>query len=52
MKILSLLTILSLCTLAMLIVIFIDIYPILKLKSKEQVNVDIVKFNRCILPYK
>lgn len=33
-------------------VIFIDIYPILKLKSKEKVNIDMVKFDKCILPYK
>ncbi len=33
-------------------VIFIDIYPILKLESKEKVNIDMVKFDKCILPYK
>lgn len=49
---LSLLTIALLSILAISAIIFTDVYPTLKLKSKEQVDIDIVKFNKCILPYK
>lgn len=48
---LSLSIILLLSIFAILAVIFIDVYGILKLKNKETVEVNILKFDKCILPY-
>ncbi len=49
---LSLSIILLLSIFAILAVIFTDVYGILKLNNKEIVEVDILKFDKCILPYK
>lgn len=47
---LVILTIFVLCLLATFAVIYIDVYDILKLKDTE-VNINLVKFKKCILPY-
>lgn len=49
---LSLSLILLLSMFAILSVIFIDVYQILKLNNKEIVKVDTLKFDKCILSYK
>jgi hypothetical protein len=43
--------ILILCILTLLAVIYIDVYNIIKLKCND-VNVDYIKFNKCVLPYR
>ena len=48
---LSLSIILLLSIFAISAVIFIDIYGILKVNNREIVDVNILKFNKCILPY-
>lgn len=48
---LSLSIILLLSIFAILAIIFIDIYGILKVNSREIVDVNILKFDKCILPY-
>lgn len=52
MTVLSVLTIFLLSILAISAVIFIGVYRILKLNDKEIVDVDIIKFSKCVLPYK
>lgn len=47
---LVILTIFVLCLLATFVVIYIDVYDILKLKDTE-VNINLVKLKKCILPY-
>lgn len=47
---LVILTIFVLCLLATFVSIYIDVYDILKLKDTE-VNINLVKFKKCILPY-
>lgn len=47
---LVILTIFVLCLLATFVVIYIDVYDILKLKDTE-VNINLVKFKKSILPY-
>lgn len=49
---LSLLTIVLLSMLAISAVIFIDVYKIFKVNNKEVVDIDMLKFDKCILPYK
>ncbi len=51
-SILSSLTILVLCLLSTSAVIYNDVYDILKLKNNEETNVNLIKFEKCILPYK
>ena len=41
-----------LCSLAISGVIFEDVYTILKLENKEEISIDELKFEKCILPYK
>ena len=51
-SILSSLTILVLCLLSTSAKIYNDVYDILKLKNNEETNVNLIKFEKCILPYK
>ena len=41
-----------LCSLAISGLIFEDVYTILKLENKEEISIDELKFEKCILPYK
>lgn len=42
----------ALCLLSVFAVIYIDVYDICKLKNKEEISIDLIKFEKCILPYK
>ena len=33
-------------------VIYNDVYDICKLKNNEEISIDLIKFEKCILPYK
>ena len=35
-----------------LLSIFNDVYNILKFKNKQEISIDKLKFDKCILPYK
>ncbi len=41
-----------LCSLAISGLIFEDVYTILKFENKEEISIDELKFEKCILPYK
>ena len=41
-----------LCLLSVFAVIYNDVYDICKLKNKEEIRIDLIKFEKCILPYK
>ena len=41
-----------LCSLAISGLIFEDVYNILKFENKEEISIDELKFEKCILPYK
>ncbi len=42
----------ALCLLSAFVVIYNDVYDIYKLKNKEEISIDLIKFEKCILPYK
>lgn len=41
-----------LCSLAISGLIFEDVYTILRFENKEEISIDELKFEKCILPYK
>ncbi len=41
-----------LCLLSVVAVIYNDVYDICKLKNKEEISIELIKFEKCILPYK
>ena len=45
-------SIFALCLLSLFAVIYNDVYDICKLKNKEEISIDLIKFEKCILPYK
>ena len=51
-SVLSSLTMFILCLLSASAVIYNDVYDILKLKNDEEANIDLIRFEKCILPYK
>lgn len=48
----SFMMIILLCLLSISAIIYTDVYNILKLKSIKDIDIDMVKFEKCILPYK
>ncbi len=50
--ILTIFLIFVLCLLSAFAVIYNDVYDICKLKNKEEISIDLIKFEKCILPYK
>ena len=50
----SFMMIILLCLLSISAIIYTDVYNILKLKSIKDIDIDIdmVKFEKCILPYR
>lgn len=51
-SVLSGLTIFVLCLLSISAVIYNDVYNILKFKNKQEISIDKLRFEKCILPYK
>lgn len=41
-----------LCSLSIFAVIYNDVYNILKFKNKQEISIDMIRFEKCILPYK